>query len=37
MRALFFLSLHEQEFDADIYPVVLDVLVDLVAGYLVAE
>ncbi|MBK9714459.1 MAG: TetR/AcrR family transcriptional regulator [Kouleothrix sp.] len=37
MRALFFLSLHEQEFDADIYPAVLDVLVGLVAGYLVAE
>ena len=37
MRALFLLTLHEQELDADIYPVMLDVLVDLVAGYLVAE
>lgn len=37
MRALFFLTLHERELDADIYPIVLDVLVDLVAGYLVAD
>ena len=37
MRALFLMTLHEREFDADIYPAVLDVLADLLAGYLVAE
>jgi AcrR family transcriptional regulator len=37
MKALFFASLHEQEIGQDVYPAVLDVLVDLVSGYLVGS
>jgi AcrR family transcriptional regulator len=37
MKALFFASLHEQEIGQDVFPEVLDVLVDLAAGYLVGS
>jgi hypothetical protein len=37
MKALFFLSLHEDEFGKDIYPRVIDVLIDLITGYLIQE
>jgi AcrR family transcriptional regulator len=37
MKALFFASLHEKEIGQDVFPEVLDVLVDLVSGYLVGS
>ena len=37
IRALFFVSLHEEEFGKDVYPGVLDVLIDLIAHHLVTR
>ena len=36
-RALVFVSLHEEDFNTDIYPDMMDVLVDLVSQYVVKE
>lgn len=37
MKALFFVNLHKADFDAADYRAALDVLIDLVAGYIVGE
>jgi AcrR family transcriptional regulator len=37
IKGLFFLSLHADDFGPDVYPDVIDIFVDLVAGYLVEE
>ena len=37
IRALFFISLHEEEFGDGIYPNVIDVYIDLLSRYLVPE
>jgi AcrR family transcriptional regulator len=36
IRALFFVSIHEEDFGAGVYPRVIDVYVDLLARYLVS-
>jgi hypothetical protein len=35
MRALFFVSLHQADFNQDVYPQMFDLLLDLVASHLV--
>jgi AcrR family transcriptional regulator len=37
MKALFFVSLHRDDFGADIYPDTMELLIELVASYLVDE
>ena len=37
MKALFYVSLHEDEIGNDVYPKTLDVLIDLVADYLIPK
>jgi AcrR family transcriptional regulator len=37
LKALFFISLHEEDFDADVYPQLIETYVDLLAGHFVAE
>ena len=35
MKALFFVSLHKDDFGKDAYPATMDLLIDLVSDYLI--
>ena len=37
LKALFFISMHEDEFDPEVYPQVIETYIDLLVGYFIAE
>jgi AcrR family transcriptional regulator len=37
LKALFFISMHEDEFDPEVYPLVIETYIDLLVGYFIAE
>jgi hypothetical protein len=37
LRALFFVTLHQEDFVQAVYPAMVDTLIDLVAGYLTGD